>query len=290
MITLISQSFIKDMREYLMGSLCGNIIHERWVNDRLLEDPDKEPGAMELGTYFEFLLTGALPKNGKQPLPVYMVSAIKKNGGSTIGLGVSDMYVNYRNAHTAAQVVREYIDAWGLKIVGRGIHMVRDGYQGVLDIVCEVVRVVEGFTWNVGDRIVIDTKYSGLLEDGFKNWKNKHGWNWSPVQKEYHGIQAKQYSFVSSGFPFYFLVTQSSKNEEIPAPMVKLFHVLVDDDMVERHLAEGNDLYSKFLFYHENTGFTPKPSMSKCLKCPLFKECPDKHIYPYPEVVDLTID
>lgn len=278
---------MKDMREYINGSLCGNIIRERWVNDRLLDDPDKEPGAMELGSYFEFLLTGAIPKNGKVPLPVYMKSKIKN--GSTEGLGIDDMYVEYRNAHKAADLVRGYIKDFGLEIEGVGVRMSKEEFEGTIDIICRVVEVKDGFTWAVGDRIVIDTKYSGLVEDGFKNWKNKHGWNWSPIQIKNHGTQAKQYHFVSD-LPFFFLVVQALKEEWKNLPIVKFFNTPFDNRMIAEHVSEGREHFTTFKFYANSIGFTPRPSLSVCSKCPLFKECPDKHTYPRPQVVDLNAE
>ncbi len=288
MIEKISQSFIKDMRSYIDGSLCGNIVRERWVNNRLLDDPDKEPGAMELGTYFEFLVSGAVPKNGKVPLPVYMKSVIKKYG-STEGLGIDDMYVEYRNAHKAADLVREYIKSCGLKIVKAGVKMERDGYEGTIDLICEVVEIKDGFEWSVGDQIVLDLKYSGLVEDGFKNWTNKHGWNWSPFQIKNHGTQAKHYHYIS-GLPFFFLVVQALKEEWKNLPIVKFFSIPFSDKMITDHVSEGDYLFTEFKFYANSIGFTPRPSLSVCSKCPLFKECPDKHTYPRPQVVDLNED
>lgn len=45
MIKKITQSFIKDTRDYFAGKECGNIIKAKYVDDRLLED--EEPGSME---------------------------------------------------------------------------------------------------------------------------------------------------------------------------------------------------------------------------------------------------
>lgn len=287
MVERITQSFIKDMRDYFSGSLCGNIVRERWVNDRLLDDPDKEPGSMELGAYFEFLLSGAIPKNGRAPVPQYMPSKIKSNGDTTVGLGIKDMYADYRKAHKAAELITGYLKDMGLKIVGVSVKRDKGRFTGVLDLVCEVVELKHGFTWNVGDKIAIDTKYSGLVGDG-KHVKNKHGWQWSNIQKEYHGTQAKQYHMIS-GYPFYFLVTQSNQ-EEAETPIVQFFHVPVDEFMIEQHVIEANDLYTKFEFYARITGFEVRPGLNKCRKCPLFKECPDKQMYPIPEVVNLNFD
>lgn len=285
MIQRITQSFIKSMREYLIGDLCGNIIKAQWVDDRLLES--EEPGAMELGSYFEFLLTGALPKNGKVPLPVYMSSKIKANGGTTEGLGVADMYDDYRKVHANVELVRGYLKAMGLKPVRVGVKLTKGRFEGTIDIIAEVVEVVEGFTWNIGHQIAIDTKYSGLMGETVK-WKNKHGWQWSPVQKEYHGTQAKQYHFVSN-LDVYFLVTQSN-NEKDNLPMVKFFFTPVDEFMIEQHITEGNSLMSKFETLNATIGFYPRPSLSKCIKCPLYEECQDKHTFPRVEVIDLNVE
>lgn len=284
MIERISQSFIKDMREYVAGKLCGNLIIAKYLEGRLLDN--EEPGQMELGSYFEFLLTGAIPKNGKVPVPQYMKSKVKANGGKTAGLSIDDMEVGYRKAHETSKLVLQMMADMGLKIVEYNRKKTKGRFEGTIDIIAEVVEVKNGFTWNIGDRIVIDMKYSGLVGDTTPGY-NKHGWRWSNIQKEYHGTQAKQYHFIT-GLQFYFWVNQSNQTEG-DKPIIKLFHVPVTEDMIDRHITEGNQLFSKFEF-ESKIGFVARPEYNRCNECQLRAECKDRHFYPIPEVVDLTIE
>lgn len=267
---------MKDFRSYLAGNECGHIIREKYVNDRLFDDGE-DPGAQNLGAFFEYCLSGAVPKNGKIPEPV-----MSKDGKT--------MDADYRKAVESAKLVRDYLQASGLKVVYVGKKYDRVRFSGVIDLVVEVTRetiFANGIVWKVGTRFVIDLKYSGLIgKDGDRG--NKHGWGWSNVQKEYHGTQAKQYHFVS-GMPFYFWVTQSNQKEgEVPAS--RIFHIPVDEFMIERHIAEGNFLFDQFEVIVKVDGLIPLPSFTRCRKCPLRDECEDKHTYPHPETIDLTIE
>jgi hypothetical protein len=282
MIERISQSFMKDYRAYSAGDECGNLIVAKYMDGRLLEN--EEPGSMELGSYLEFLTTGAIPKNGKVPVPQYMPSAVKAKKG--VNLTIDDMTSEYRKAHSTADLLKKMFADMGLKIVAFGKKITKGRFEGTLDIVAEVIEVKKGFTWNVGDRIVIDMKYSGLVGAN-SDKRNKHGWQWSNIQKEYHGTQAVQYHFLAE-LPFYFWVTQSTQKEG-DQPIIKLFHVTVEDWMIEKHINEGNALFSKFQF-DSKIGFVPRPEYNRCNKCPLKEECRDRHYYPRPEVVDLTIE
>lgn len=287
----ITQSFVKDARAYFAeGSiLCGHPIRERYINGRFLDDPEREPGALELGCYVEWLLTGAIPKNGKTPVPQYKEAAIKKNGGKTEGLTVEDMYVEYRTAHDNVQAIRLLLASYDLKIVSFGKTITKGRFAGTLDLICEAQsdREFEGISWKKGDILVIDLKYSGLMSDNGAHWKNQHGWQFSPVQKKYHGTQAKQYHFLT-GWPFFFLVCQSN-NKEKTAPHLEFFYVPITPEMLEDHVKEGNFLRDK-LEFEATIGFEARPNYVKCEKCPLRGECEDRQTYPVPRVVDLTID
>ncbi len=285
MITKISQSFIKDYRDFLAERECGNIIREKYINDQLFDD-EEDPGAMHLGAFFEFKLSGAIPKNGKIPEPILVKGIVR---------------ADYQKAAENARIVRDYLGAMGLKIVKVGHKMDKGMYTGVIDIVVEVSRETifeNGIRWLVGARFVIDMKYSGLVgKDSDRG--NKHGWSWYNVQKEYHGTQAKQYHLIS-GMPFYFFVTQSNQKEG-ENPICRLFYIPVDDFMIDQHIMEGKALFEQFQIRAkvndftvftplDLTNFKPYPSLKKCGKCPLREMCDDKHTYPHPEIVDLNIE
>lgn len=262
----ITQSFFKAMRAYLEGRECGNIIRETYVNGRYFDS--EEPGAKELGSYFEFLISGALPKTGLEPKPVLMKD------------GTPD--AKYRLAAINAKRVLQMLKDYGLEIIDAGKKLTKGKYEGTIDL---RVRVVEdkGFGWKVGDKFIIDLKYSGLLDD---KW-NELGWMFTPAQKKFHGTQAIQYHFVGN-LPFYFWITQSN-NKEGTLSAMKFVHIPVDEFMIEQHIADGNSLLEHFETY-KDLGFTPYPSFVKCQKCPLREECADRMIVPEIQVVNINSD
>lgn len=276
MIKTISQSFIKDFREYLAGDECGVLLKEKYVNDRLLED--EEPGLKNLGAYFEFCLSGALPKNGIPPKPEMMADGKKP-------------LAPYRKAEESAKLVRGYLDKMGLKIVHAGVKWTLGRYNGTLDLICIATRRIEfptGVVIEEGEQIVIDLKYSGLIGPKSNDWRNKFGWQWSNKQKEYHGTQAIQYHFVSKGMKFFFLVTQSSQAEG-EDPFIGLFYIPISQDMIDRHIGVGNELFDRFeIMVRGDIPFIATPSLYKCKKCPLWSECNFKVEYPIAEIIDLN--
>jgi hypothetical protein len=291
MTTRISQSFMKTMREYLAKEECGNIVAHQYLEGKLLDRKSKE---MAKGSYFEFLLSGALPKNGEMPKPEYMATPLKNKKPQD--LKVSDMTSDYRVVTVNADRVKKMLTVdLGLKIIHAGKKLTKGRFEGTLDLICECTKEIDfgnGIIWKIGDRIVIDVKYSGLL---FDRW-NKLGWEWSNIQKEYHGTQAKQYHYIS-GLPFYFLVVSSTNKEEdsedgsgkvVGPTQAKFFHVPVDSHMIDMHLAEGNDMLARLQLESE-VGLVPRPEYVRCQKCPLNEGCLDKHTFPQVEVVDLTL-
>jgi hypothetical protein len=298
MINKISQSFIKDARQYFEGDECGLILKAKYADEREIVDQETEedPGAKELGSYIEFMVTGAIPRNGKIPVAQYMPSDPKK------------MTAEYRLATINAKRIVAYLSSMGLKVIKANWKIDKGRFTGTIDIVVEFIgyrkpgpplapitdspltdlEFDNGIVWHIGDRFVIDMKYSGLMGDKAP-WGNKFGWKWSPVQKKYHGTQAKQYTFLS-GMPVYFLVTQSN-NKEGTISEIRLFYTPVDEFMIEQHISEGNALFDKFTKMVETgLGLIPRPSLVRCSACPLKLECTYQHTFPNPELIDLNID
>jgi hypothetical protein len=282
----ISQSLMKAVRAYLEGTECGILLREKYVKGRLFDDAT---AAMRLGAYFEFLLTGAVPKDGKVPQPEYQASRIKSNGGRTNGLGIDDMYEPYRTAHANKARVLEYWDRMGLVmardkegklLVGR--KFVKGRHEGTIDVVLEATRRVvfdDMFELRKGDRICVDIKYSGMADD---RW-SVHGWQWTPAQKQYHGTQAKQYHYLTD-LPFFFFVVDPG------GKYVRWFRIIITEDEVQAHLTEANFLFEKLNYLDELDLLEARPEVSRCEKCPLKDECKQKHTYPHPIAVRLSAD
>lgn len=270
----ISFSLLDDLKNYFYGDLCGNLIREKWVNDRLL---DLDSKSARLGEFFEYHFTllvlgkGTLPKNGKVPEREMYATG-------------KQPLAHYARAEANAKHLRGYFEAMGLKIIKAGVRLTKGRFQGSIDLIVECqkdIRFDDGREWKAGDHLVFDMKYSGLIED---RW-DKFGWaglfrEGPHIQKDYHLPQGFQYHHVS-GLPFYFLVVSSTNEEDI-----KLIFVPVNEEVIENHIKEGNQLFEKFEF-EAKIGFEARPSISKCNGCPLKGECKDKHIFPHPQTVIL---
>lgn len=305
MIKKISQSFIKDMRDYYttFNPSCGNLIKAKYVDDRVMdeieEDDDDEPKAIkstDQGIYFEYVLTklligkGTLPKSGITPRPRFYAKIQKeydalnekdKDNFLFNPYGDGTLLAPYKLAHLNADRVAEYFKLWGLKVIKAGRNLSKGKFGGTLDLMVECTKEIKfpnGHVWKVGYIFVIDLKYSGFLGDRGK-W-SKHGWQWNKIQRDYHGTQAKQYHYVA-GVPFYFLVCSSKNDRDI-----KLFYVPVDKYMIDQHIKEGVYLFERFQVAAK-LGFVARPEVARCAKCPLFGECKDKALYPHVEVVNL---
>ena len=286
----ISQSFIVDMRNYVVGGSCGHIIRERWINGKLLDEGTK---SMNLGAYFEFIFTkamtgtGSLPKNGKEPIPEYYAAYRKEIQAAITAKHVraalpSDMMAPYQLAHTNSERLQQYFKEMGIKILKAGRTLTRGKFEGTIDLICEATKQIKwanGDIWKIGYQFVIDLKYVGTIED---RWQ-PYGWaalklDGDNEQKRIHGTQAKQYHYII-GLPFYFMVVSSTNEVD-----VKFFKIEITPEQVEKHLVEGLDLAEKLVFYDE-IGLEPRPDIVKCLECPLKATCADKATYPQIETI-----
>lgn len=291
MITKISQSFMKTMRNYVAGEECGVIVKKVYVDE---EPIDYESESMDEGTYFEFKVSGSMGKSGVEPQPGYKSAAIKANITKGTPLTLDDMTMEYKRATFNAEYVKKKIAEMGLEIVRFNVKLTKGRFQGELDLVCKVL-VVPGtedkpntfHNLPVDTLIIVDLKYSGLIND---KWE-KFGWMWSEIQKEYHGTQAIQYHFLGE-MPFFFMVVSNKnlegKDKEFESPDIKIFHVPVTKEMIDRHIDEGNRLFDNFKKYGE-IGLVPRPNYSKCRNCQIREGCKSKHAFPHPQTVDLTL-
>jgi hypothetical protein len=260
MISKITNTLIKMVLAYKAGELCGHLLQAKMVDDRDLDD---STDAMKLGTYFEYIAFGNLPKNGKIPKPEYT--------------GTGKMTAEYTRAHLCAEEVQKWFKAMGFEIIKKGWKVTKGRYQGTIDLMVRCTKEItfaDGHTLHVGDEIVIDVKYSGLLED---RW-SKHGWAWSQIQIDYHGIQARQYHYLT-GRPFYFLVKD---NRPAGIEKVKFFRVEITEQSIEQHKAIGNECY-EYLEHEAQIGFNPLPSLDNCRDCALRAKCPDRAEFPNAE-------
>ena len=72
----VSQSFMKEFSNYLQGNSCGLQLLAKYYDN--IQFPSSKP--QRLGQYFEFQLTGALPKYGQVPEPDVVYKGTAREG------------------------------------------------------------------------------------------------------------------------------------------------------------------------------------------------------------------
>lgn len=249
----ISQSLIKNYVDYLNQKECGLFFKAYHID----KDPEaqREPSdAMKLGIYFEYLCTGALPKNGVIPEPEYVYKG-KPNERLSVG---------YERVMQSAENFKKIIDHYQIKILEVGKTIVTDGLSGVLDILAE---------WN-GQKVVIDLKYSGLIDD---KW-SEMGWETESLHmKDSIMIQGVHYKLLIEkrlnikDIPFYYFVFSSQD-----ANNIKIVKQEVDESKMQSHIVAIENIKEKLRYNIKFNNFTAYPSMQKCANCPIAHKCPSK--------------
>lgn len=248
-INKISQSLMKALFNYRNNSECGIRIYERYVNGTELETSD----AMNMGNWFEYQCTKQLPRNGQMPEPERL-----KNG---------DLSSAYRKLDKQISRYHEIIEQYGISILHTGYVFDNDEYgTGIADIIAE---------WN-GKKCIIDIKTTSKIDDKWSEY------GWGDEKFEYVDspntqnltIQAVQYKLLAlSDFgecDFYFFVF--SVNEEDSA---KIFKVLVDEAVIEKHRENIRQAYNYFnnTFVNKTPTELAVPELKRCQQCQLKKNC-----------------
>lgn len=249
----ISQSLMKSYVDYLNGKECGILFKANYID----KDPEaqREPSdAMKVGIYFEYLCTGALPRNGEIPEPdvVYKGKANEK------------MSAPYERATESAKRFKAIIEHYGIEILEVGKVLKTDEESGILDILAK---------WD-GQLCIIDLKYSGLIDD---KW-NEMGWDLESLHmKDSLMLQGVHYKYLAekcmnvTDIPFYYFVFSSNDVDNI-----KIIKQEVDESKMQSHVVALNNIKGKLSF----DSFTPLPSMQRCSKCPIASKCKFKVDFP----------
>lgn len=247
---------MKSYVDYLNQKECGLFFKARYID----KDPDAETepsDAMKVGIYFEYLCTGALPKNKIVPEPdvVYKGKPNEK------------LAAPYERVVASAENFKRIMDFYSIDIKSVGLYLEHEEINGVVDIHAE---------WG-GKDVFIDLKYSGLIDD---KW-SEMGWDLESLHmKDSLMIQGVHYKLLAekclgiTDIPFYYFVFSSSDPNNI-----KIIKQEVDESKAQAHIVAINNVLGKInkdLQY----GFKPYPSMLKCSKCPLNKKCPSAIDYP----------
>ena len=252
----ISQSLMKSYVDYLNEKECGLLFDAKYIK----KDPDSqgEPSdAMKAGIYFEYLCTGALPRNGIAPEPEYVYKG-KPN---------QKLSAPYERVVESAENFKKIIAHYNIEILSVGLVLQDDLKNGVIDIEAN---------WD-GRKVFIDLKYSGLIDD---KW-SEMGWDIESLHmKDSLMIQGVHYKLLAKDvlgiddIPFYYFVFSSQDPNNI-----KIIEQQVEESKTQAHIVAIQNILGKIDKDIQN-GFKAYPSMSKCSKCPINFKCESKIDYP----------
>jgi hypothetical protein len=258
---LINQSMVKDLAKYSQDELCGLIFQNKWITKQLGHGSK----ANDLGHFFEFLSTGAFAK-GEASEP--RADRTKKG----------ELTSEFRTAQKQAGYFKEVISKYGIEIVEAGKkEIAEDQWIGTLDIEAKWDDLYTKYGFkpdpkNPNNLVVIDLKYSALLEDKWTDF----GWHLDRLADKWGTMfQAKHYCFLfwkKYGFipPFFFFVFDSKT-----VGVCKVIHIEIDEFDLERH--EEYLIKSKhYLEQQLEIGFKAKPTYAACKDCAYSKWCAEK--------------
>lgn len=265
----ISQSLLKEIYEYAGGRLCGLQFEAKNIK----KIPFPSGGVQKLGNYFEYLCTGALPRDGKIPEPERKKDKIEKivtkgkklKGGKRAKDKVEkktilgEITAPYARMQIQAERFKRTVKAHGIKIIKTGLELKYEDKKGVIDVLAEVDGV----------EAIIDIKSSGLIGD---KW-NEMGWDVNALsEKDKIMIQPVFYKWLwrklyGRDIPFYFTVF--SNTNEYDCLFLK---VVIDEDrfpQFENVLKNSMKMLDKF----KAEGFKALPDVKECAECPINKTC-----------------
>jgi hypothetical protein len=256
--TYINQSLVKDLVKYQNNQLCGLVFTNKWISNQFGGGTKSN----NLGHYFEYLCTGALAKGESEaPKPDYT-----KKG---------ELDSQFKVAKEQSVFFQELIKKFGIELLSAGDKVLADDkWIGTLDILAKWESIGKYVDFEFGDdnpekKVIIDLKYSGLLDD---KW-SEFGWHTDSLPKKQGTmLQAKHYKFLfwkKYGFnpPFLFFVFDVKE-----VGKVKIIYVDIDDWELEQH--EVFLEKAKKYFEHQlKIGFQPKPIYEVCIKCKYANWC-----------------
>jgi hypothetical protein len=254
----VSQSFMKEFSNYLQGNSCGLQLLAKYYHD--VQFPSSKP--QRLGQYFEFQLTGALPKYGQVPEPDVVYKGTAREGLSE----------DFKRVQESVAFGKQMFETLGIEILQTGVRLENDDMVGDADIVA---------MWNE-EKCIIDIKYSSVIDD---KWSD-YGWDSATLsEKDETLVQAVHYKLLAQQLwglddvPFYFFVF-SAKDPGY----AKIFKIVVDEVRYEAHKLSVKRIRNKLELIDERF-FKPKPTLKRCMECPLNKDCTQKTELPIVEEI-----
>jgi len=284
----ISQSLIKDYRDYQKGFLCGLLFEALHITRTTKIEPTK---AMLLGQFFEFLAIGSINRDmeGKK-LGQYFADGLKQEGMKAIDYwdeqlakGIVDDIelaekhwgVNWFNLIIQAQHFISACEHYEIKFqaIQEKIEHEENGitYVLVIDLIASFNQYIhpdEG-KYKELSKVIIDTKATGLINN---KWED-YGWAFeSLIFKDKLMVQPIFYSLVwqkkfGEKIPFFFFVHSNTNQVDR-----KIIEINIGPGCLEDLQVEINEMIEAIDFLND-VGYRASPDVIKCYNCPLKNRC-----------------
>ncbi len=261
---------IKSLMSYNLGNLCGLQFEEKFIKGNF--DKFAPTGAMSIGTWFEYKLTGAKPKDGKIPEPQYT-----KKG---------ELTAEYAKMLNHIDSFKSTMMFYGFTIETVGEKIVHGDLEGTLDLRCRAtqdIKTESGVVIKKGESFIVDLKTSGQLDN---KWAD-YGWELNNLSNKVNIVlQPILYKYIEklngrdTKFLFFLYNTQDKDD-------CRIINFICDDSAF-LELEKTIDNSRKMVEKHKRTGWKAKPNKKICAKCPI--KIGGKYIAPDPPITDYYHD
>lgn len=275
----ISQSLLKSLLDYRNGRECGLIFKAKYIDGRYDLFPPSE--AQNVGAWFEYQVTGSIPKNGDVPKAEYMKRGKDEAGNPQLTAEYRLMSEHIKNFHNI-------METYGFEIIRAGEDikaLIPDSLEkygeevwltGTVDIRVKATKTIYSMyeyqrvlVAEAGQQAFIDIKTTGLLDD---KW-NDYGWEignlHNKVKLVTQPVQYKMIEKMNTGIepPFIFLLFSSGSPTD-----ARIIDFRVDETAFEEHRSFV-DMGVQNMQHLLRNGFKPRPSLDECSNCPLRENC-----------------
>jgi hypothetical protein len=261
----ISQSLIKGMIALKQGKECGLVFQAKFVHG--IWSPPSE--VQKVGLWFEYMVTGAVGKDGITPVAEYTTT--------------NELKAPYKRMQAHIANFKRIIDYYKIIFVSIGTKIITNGLEGTVDIVATCERDIVTANGRVivraGELFFIDIKTTGLIED---KW-NDYGWAFETLKTKtsliLQPIHYKYLSILEYGYEVPFLFFIFSQTNEIDHKLFE-FRMVEDDEVQKEDKKQLFDNHKElientrgWLIHYDNNGYEALPEVSRCAKCMLKDTC-----------------
>lgn len=258
----ISQSLLKSLRKVIEKELCPKRFYHTVITNQAEE---KSGDAMLAGQRFEYELTGAPNRDNRIP----------------------DQILTKKTKQISTEQVRISNNAEAGKETLKRLGLLKESNQYQVRV---STKCLEGhfdllIFLDAGGGIVVDIKYSGLMDEGTKY--NPLSWYPKTVHEKFsHRVQALHYLLLARTLPevqdlarFMFLVFDSRTGHE---GEYRVFEIEPTEEAMNQHKWLILGMVEQFQNMLNGKEFTALPSYDQCKNCPVLN-CKEKQ--EWPEVV-----